>query len=227
MHLPEGEPAAGPWRALSASELADRVLALTGVPAGRPAVLAIDGRGAAGKSTLAEVVVAAVPGAVVVHTDDLAWHEPFFGWGHLLRDGVLAPLHRGETVHFTPPQWEPRGRTGVIEVPAGSPLVVVEGTGAGQRTCADLVDAVVWVQSDFAAAEDRGVERDVASGVNGDRAQAAAFWHEWMGHELRFLAEDRPWQRAALVVAGTPVADLGVGEYAVAPGPLPDAPGAS
>ncbi|OYO25367.1 hypothetical protein CGZ93_01465 [Enemella dayhoffiae] len=181
-------------------------------------MVAVDGRGAAGKSTLAEFVVARTEGSVVVHTDDIAWHEGFFTWGGLLRDGVLAPASRGESVAFTPPAWGEHGRAGAIEIPVGTALVVVEGTGAAQRAVADLVDVVVWVQSDFAEAERRGIARDLTARVNGDAEQTVAFWHEWMGHELAFFARDRPWDRADLIVAGTHVIDLLPGEFAIGRG---------
>jgi hypothetical protein len=51
MSLPAGEPAAGPWRAAPVCELLDLVLQATGNPPGRPRIVAVDGRGAAGKST--------------------------------------------------------------------------------------------------------------------------------------------------------------------------------
>lgn len=224
MVLAQGEPAAGPWRAVDVAEFVEAVLRAAGPPRGRPAVVAVDGRSAAGKSTLAavlqEVATEAGLAAAVIHTDDVAWHESFFGWGALMVEGVLAPLRVGDVVRFRPPAWPAHGREGAIEVPAGLDLVVVEGVGAGQRELSASVDATIWVQSDRALAEQRGIARDVADGVNGDLEETLAFWHEWMAEELHFLAEERPWERARVVVAGTPPFCLGPGQVAVAPGPL-------
>ena len=61
-----------------------------------------------------------------------------------------------------------------------------------------LLDAVVWVQSDMAEAERRGIERD------GGYQAAVSFWHLWMAEELPFMARQRPWTRANVIVAGTP-----------------------
>jgi hypothetical protein len=119
-------------------------------------------------------VAAAVPGSVVVHTDDVAWHRSFFGSADLLVDGVLARARRGESVAYRPPAWDARDRQGEIKVPAGCPLLIAEGVGAGRRELAELIDTVVWVQSDIVEAERRGIARD------GGTAEAAAFWHEWM-----------------------------------------------
>ena len=129
--------------------------------------MAVDGRGAAGKSSAATWLHEAVPVSAVVHTDDLAWYEPFFAWGHLLL-AVLDQLHRGEAVHLRPPAWEAHDRAGEIALPMGLELVIVEGVGASQREHAELIDATIWVQSDFAEAERRGIARDIDEGVNGD-----------------------------------------------------------
>ena len=217
--LPAGEPAAGPWRRVPVAELLDLVLGCAGRPVGRPAIVAIDGRGASGKSTIAERLRRRVPASAVIGTDDLAWHEPLFGWGHLL-EATLRPLREGRALDLRPPAWDAKGREGTIAVPAGLELVLVEGTGASRRERADLVDATVWVQADFAESERRGLERDVASGVNGDAEAAAAFWHDWMAEELRFLARQRPWERACAVVNGTPAEPLGDDVVEIAPPPV-------
>lgn len=177
MSLGPGEPAAGPWRVAPLDELVRLVMEAAGAPVGRPNIVAIDGRGGSGKSTLAERLHAAVPKSAVISTDDVAWGHSFFGWADLLAGGLLIPVRQGAGVQYRPPGWKAGGRAGAIEVPAGLSLVVVEGVGAGRRELAHLLDAVVWVQSDFAEAERRGIARDVASGVNGDPDAATEFWH--------------------------------------------------
>lgn len=156
---------------------------------------------------------------MVVHTDDVAWHESLFGWGHLLRDGILRPLGEGRAVNFTPPIWTARGRPGKIEVDRGLDLVLVEGVGAAQQAVAGLLDTAIWVQSDFDLAERRGIERDVVTGVNGGHQETVAFWHEWMAEELAFLHRDQPWARADIIVAGTPPFAASRGSVAIAPRP--------
>jgi hypothetical protein len=194
MHPGPGEPVFDGWQTIPLDKFADRLLSA------RPRVIAVDGRSGSGKSTLADRLAGVVGGAVV-HVDDVAWHAPMFGWSSLLVEGVLEPVRRGMAVSYRPPAWDEHGRAGAIEV-EGS-LVIVEGVGAGRRELAGLVDVLVWVQSDFAEAERRGIARDIASGVNGDAQAATAFWHEWMASEIPFLERDRPWERADFVVAGT------------------------
>ena len=169
-----------------------------GSTTGRPAVLAVDGRSSSGKTTLSRRLAAAVPGAAVVHTDDVAWWHAAFDWADLLAAGVLEPVRAGRAVAYRPPAWDARDRPGAVRVPAGLALLVVEGVGSSRRALAQLLDASVWVQSDLAVLE----RRDAARVQAGEISPAA--YASWMAEERTFLAADRPWERADLVVAGTP-----------------------
>ena len=160
-------------------------------------MIAVDGRSGAGKTTLGTTLAATVPRSAVVHTDDLAWFHARFDWVELMREGVLEPVHRGEPVAYRPPPWDVRSRPGAVEVPAPCELLVVEGVGAARAELADLVDLVIWVQSDREIARERGIERD-----GGD----VAGWDEWQSEELPFLERDRPWELADVIVAGTGLA---------------------
>jgi hypothetical protein len=191
------EPVTGPWQVVPVPQLVRLLCPQEGAPAGRPWILAVDGRSGSGKTTLAEEIAGAVPGVTVVHTDDVAWSQAMFDWADLLTGGVLEPVHRGEAVNFRPPAWRERARAGQIEVPAGCELLIVEGAGAARRELMHLLDVVVWVQSDAAEAERRGIERD-----GGDEV-ARSFWQLWMAEELPFMAGQRTWTRANLIVAGT------------------------
>ncbi|MEU4423363.1 hypothetical protein AB0F81_22280 [Actinoplanes sp. NPDC024001] len=196
------EPAAGPWRISALSDFARTLTTSAARPAGRPLIVAIDGRGGAGKSSLAGRLQSALPRSAVVHTDDVAWWQSRFDWADLMAEHVLTPLHAGRAVSFTPPAWRERGRAGGIEVPAGRSAVLVEGVGASRKELTALIDVAVWVQSDFAGAEERGLRRDVEQGLDPETARRE--WDEWMAEEIPFLSRDRPWERADFVVAGTP-----------------------
>lgn len=216
MALEPEEPAAGPWRAVELDVLVAGLLG-TAPSTASPRVVAVDGRAGSGKSTLAGRIADAIPRSAVVHTDDLAWHEPLFGWDRLLLDLVRAARADGR-VRFRPPQWDARARPGAIEVPAGTDVLVVEGCGAGIATRAGLADATVWVQADLDEAERRGIARDLAQGENGTPEEAAAFWQMWAAAERPFFARVRTWDVADMIVAGTPVLPLEPGQLAVAPG---------
>lgn len=218
MILQAEEPSAGPWRTERVADVAAGLLTTaTGLP--RPLLVAVDGRSASGKSTVTGALATALGGAPVIHTDDLCWHEPMFAWEHRLRE-VLTALRRDGALDHVPPAWRPRGRAGSITVPPGHAVVLVEGVGSSHRDVADLLDVRFWVQSDDSVAERRGIARDVAEGTNGDAAESERFWFEWIEAERRHLATDRPWERADLIVCGTPAAPVPPGTVAVAAGPL-------
>ena len=210
LQLAPEEPEAVPWRV----ELLSTVVNMgtrrrpDRSSSGRPAVLAVDGRSNNGKTTLAARISELIPGSVVIHTDDIAWAHSRFGWADLLIDGILAPVHHGQAVSCRPPRWDEHGRAGSIEVPVGCPLLIIEGDGAGRREVAHLIDALIWVQSDEREAERRRLARD----RNPSAVDAANFPadglpldHEgWMAEEIPFNAAQRSWERADIVVCGTP-----------------------
>ena len=201
LQLPPGEPEAGPWRAEPLAAVVAEVMHPAGQHGRRgPVVLAVDGRSSSGKTTLAGRLRDVVPRAAVVHTDDIAWAHSRFGWDDLLTGGVLRPVRAGQTVRYRPPRWDDRRRPGAIEVPADAPLLIVEGVGAARRETASLIDAAIWVQAD-----EREIERRsrVRLGKPG-QAPDEQHWLDWMSEEVPFVAAQRSWERAGLVVCGTP-----------------------
>jgi hypothetical protein len=151
---PDGEPRFGPWAVRPVVEVLHDVPDVADLVAARsaPLLLAVDGRCGSGKTTVTRRILDAVPGAAVVHTDDVAWYHAMFDWSALITDGVLAPLRRGAAVTFRPPPWDARARPGAVTVPAGCPLVVVDGVGIGRRDLAPFFDGLVRVQTDRALA---------------------------------------------------------------------------
>ena len=202
LQLAPEEPEAGPWRAEPLSTLVAAIIRREpgNATPGRPVVLAVDGRSNAGKTTLAARIGRAIPGSVVVHTDDIAWKHSRFGWADLLIDGILEPVRQGRAVSYRPPRWTGHGRDGSLEVPADCPLLVVEGDGAGRREVAGLIDVLIWVQSDEGEAERRVLDRIGKP----DEAPTLGHHREWMAEERPFNAAQRTWERADVIVCGTP-----------------------
>lgn len=156
-------------------------------------IVAVDGGSAAGKTTFARRLAVAL-GAGVVHTDDVAWWESFFGWSPLLIEGILEPLLAGRGVRYRPPAWEARARAGAI-VAAPGPALVIEGVGAGRSELSPYLDHLVWVDTDRQLAYERGLARP---GEDPD------FWREWELAEEEHFERDRPWTRADLLVTNDP-----------------------
>lgn len=218
LYLQPEEPTVRSWNVATLPDLLRHVYALGGEPAGRPAVVAVDGRSGSGKTTLARRLAALEPGAQILHIDDLDWNEPLYQWDHLLVE-ALTRLRADGALEFTPPAWPRHDRAGAITIAAGAPLVLVEGTGAGMRAVNDLIDAHLWVQTDYAVAEERGIGRDIADGTNGDAEESVRFWHDWQAAERSFFAADRPWERADVVVCGQALPGVGPDDVAWAARP--------
>jgi hypothetical protein len=133
---------------------------------------------------------------VVIHTDDVAWWHSFFNWEDLLLAGILEPARRGEAVTYRPPAWDERGRTGTIEVPAGTRVLLIEGVGASRLSLAEHLDLTVWVHTPLGIIECRERARLAAGSVDENLQR------DWMSSEVAFLAADRPWSRAEFIVSG-------------------------
>jgi uridine kinase len=119
-------------------------------------VLAIDGHGAAGKSTIAEVVAEAT-GAAVVHTDDFFRAPPrplparqplegYYDWRRL-RAQALEPLRARRGAVFRRFDWaRGSGLDGTVTVEP-SDLILVDGVFSAAPELSDLVDRSVFVDT--------------------------------------------------------------------------------
>jgi hypothetical protein len=80
LQLSPEEPEAGPWRVATLTAVMTTLMrnGPREPAAGRPVVIAVDGRSSGGKTTLTARMQGAVPGSAVVHTDDIAWWHSRF-----------------------------------------------------------------------------------------------------------------------------------------------------
>ena len=124
-----GEPPVESWRVRPIETVAAQLLDRLG-PGRR--VVAVDGRGGGGKTTLASRLAECVPGSAVVGTDDIAWNHSIFDWAEPLIDGVLRPYRAGSAVAYRPPGWVRHGRAGAVEVADTVRLLIIEGVGASR-----------------------------------------------------------------------------------------------
>ncbi|NEA62263.1 hypothetical protein [Streptomyces sp. SID12488] len=203
MRLRPGETEAVGWRAVAVLEAVRQLCDAAPGVTGRPRVIAIDGRGGAGKTTLAERLRGAAPGSAVVHTDDIAWNHACFDWGAVLVENILRPLHRGEAVDFRPAAWIAHDRPRSITVPAGADFVWVEGTGIIREELSPWLDASVWMQGDLDEQERLSAVRD------GDSPAQREHVANWLLEELPFMLREQPWARATMIVAGPPQTNQG------------------
>lgn len=163
-------------------------------PAGmRTRVVAIDGAGGAGKSSLAERLAVALGDAPVVHTDDFAsWDNPLDWWPRLVAE-VLEPLSRNEVARYRCSVWDkPQAQTWGEVAP--SEFVVLEGVSASRAAFRPFLTYSVWIETPRDVRLGRGLERD------GDEARVQ--WERWMAEEDDYVKRERPRDHVDLIVPG-------------------------
>lgn len=162
-------------------------------------LIGIDGPGAAGKSTLAGELGAAL-GASVIAADDfylpparrperVADH---YDWRRLEQQ-VLLPVRTGRPVHYQRYDWPRDALAEWHEVPAGRP-VIVEGVYVLRPGVRTYFTYSIWVDAPHAVRLRRGLERD---GVD-----AGAQWEVWMRSEDEYIRTVGPAQTANRRVTG-------------------------
>ncbi|MES1246767.1 MAG: hypothetical protein ABUS54_03730 [Actinomycetota bacterium] len=154
-------------------------------------IVAIDGCGGAGKSTLAAALAREL-GATVVHTDDFAsWDDPV-GWWPSLLEQVLEPLAAGRSATFVPNSWGGPERPPVTVEPGRT--VIVEGVTASREAFRPYLAYSIWVETPRELRLARGLARD---GVD-----ALPLWERWMAEEDAYVERERPAEHADAVLAG-------------------------
>ncbi|WP_051969330.1 uridine kinase family protein [Kitasatospora azatica] len=156
-------------------------------------LVAVDGHAGSGKTTFAGRLAEALGGAPVVHLDDFATQQEFFGWTERLLDRVLAPLSQGSTARFEAYDWVAERFQGARAVPP-APAVLLEGVGAGRRLLRPWLAALIWMELPFDDARARGLRRD-GPGL-------ADFWERWSAAETAHFAADPSRPFAQLMVDG-------------------------
>lgn len=166
------------------SELSELTAAILASPprCGPVRVIAVDGGAAAGKSSLAAQLAAALPASSVLHTDDLldGWAGQFGFWGRL-REQVLQPLATGQPAGYRRYDW--RAGRFAEEVSLGPPeTLIVEGVSA-IAACAELLSLAIFL--------DAGRDLRLARWTARDGPVQPA-WLHWLDAEDAFFAEHPP-----------------------------------
>jgi uridine kinase len=158
----------------------------------RTVVVAIDGFGGAGKSTLAARIADELS-VTVVHTDDFSsWDNPIDWWPRLLEQ-VLLPLSHNEVARYQRYDWDARELAEWIVVTPGG-LVVLEGVTASRLAFRPYLSLTIWVDSPADLRLARGLQRD--------GAEMRGLWLAWMAAENEWAAHENPQARADLTISG-------------------------
>ena len=154
-------------------------------------IVAVDGPGGAGKSSVAYWLAQKLD-AQVIHTDDFAsWENPVDWWPDLL-ELALEPLAAGRPARFQPTSWGGEERGPLQIEPTG--IVILEGVTASRQAFRPYLAYSIWIETPREVRLQRGLERD------GEHARPQ--WERWMEAEDRYIESERPAEHADLVLSG-------------------------
>jgi len=166
---------------------------------GRFFTIAIDGRGASGKSALSEHLGGLLPGFVMLNGDD--YFEPIHHpdvWGDFnderFKQDIIEPLKHGNTFAYRPYDWHAE--------PHISERQVTVTKGFCLERCYSFTfdldwDLRIWVETPKALCLERGLARE-----NMPRDKALRAWHFWQAAEDRYIKELNPAGHANLIIDG-------------------------
>lgn len=174
-------------------------------------VIAIDGRGGSGKSSLAREICQLIPGATHVEYDwfhlpkaEIKDADNRFDSRRLLEE-VIRPFRAGQqSFELKRYNWGylSGSRDGLAEEPVqlnGVEVLVLEGCGLLAPVLSDHVDLRVWVDTSAQESLARGMRRDIEEyGLNPERVRSA--WLEWALWEDTALSRDDRRLRADVIV---------------------------
>jgi uridine kinase len=156
-------------------------------------VVAIDGLGGAGKSTLAIRASRLLADAPIVHTDDFASWEITLEWWPRMIEQLLGPLSRGRPGRYQRYDWDDRSLAEWHEIEPGG-VLILEGVGSSRREFRPHLAGSVWVKASRQERLRRGLERD--------GQDAGDLWHQWQAEEDQYLARDQPDEATDIIVDG-------------------------
>jgi uridine kinase len=170
-------------------------------------IVALDGHGASGKTTIAQQLCA-VTGASLVHTDDFFSTDAasrersgnrtlasYYDVSRLRRE-ALEPLKAGREAVFHPYDWEAGALSHRQVRVAPTDLVVLEGVYSAARLLADLVDKAIYVKTP---------EPERLGRLQG-RVAPDEWDSEWLRAEQEYFSAERTGESFDLVIRGSSTA---------------------
>lgn len=164
-------------------------------------VVAIDGPGCCGKSSLVEGVRALLTDSTQLATDDFHLPRgispepgsplPYRRWKEFM--AAARQLVDGRPATFRPINWQSRALSTEVTVQP-APLLLIEGIAALHPSLASLVDFRIWVDGHASTRMERVRRRDGDAEVPN--------WQKYIAFEQLYLETYRPWATADLWVFG-------------------------
>lgn len=178
---------------MSFSEVADYIRSSCAPTGMTTKIIAIDGCGAAGKTTLSEKLSKLFGNCSVIHTDDFAsWDDPLNWYPRMIKQ-ALEPLKLNKEARFQKYDWKLRSLDHWITVQPAE-FVIIEGVSSSRTEFRTYLAYSIFVHADRSLRLSRGIERD---GKNTE-----SHWLDWMHAEDVYIRRDEPEKFVDLVVSG-------------------------
>ena len=164
-------------------------------PIGLPVkVVAVDGHGGAGKTTLA-LALSELLEAEIIHTDDFASPENPIHWWPRLIEEALEPIARGaHSISYVRSSWSPEHAPEPVTNQRVTSAMILEGVAASRREFRPYLAYAIWVDAPKDVCIARGVDRD------GEAMRDQ--WERWWRDEEAYIRDHRPVVFADAVISG-------------------------
>lgn len=180
------------------SEIITKIKSIQEIKEG-PIIVAIDGVGGSGKTTLAEALIKNLKNTIIVQLDD--FYSPVLKKPDLkrLENQVLIPLRNGQKAKFQLYEWKTNALSDwKIILPEG--IIVVEGVFSLDKELINYYDLKIWVEYPSELGFERGVQRDIKK----DGVDSSEKWKDvWMPQEEKYKNEQEPEKKADYIIDGT------------------------
>lgn len=160
-------------------------------------LIAIDGFGGSGKTTVAKQLKERFPEAVIVEMDD--FYSPTLKRADYLRvlNQVIKPIKSGQTANYQIYEWNNDKYTDAKPIePTG--IIIIEGIFSLAKELIDNYDIKIWVDYPQQLGIERGIKRD-GEGIRN-------MWvEEWSPKEKEYKDTQHPDKKADFIIDGANV----------------------